>query len=72
MESAKDDVSKYIGLFTELNTPVNGCIVLLGKRHIGVFYDGMIFHNDRMGVRAETQRALKYKYNGFKYYKVKK
>ena len=72
VDTANDDVKKYIGLFTQLDSPVNGCIVLLGRSHIGVYHSGHVYHCDTHGVRAETTRALKYRYNSFKFYKVKK
>lgn len=69
--TAKDDVNKYIGLFREKTFPTDFCIVLLGKSHIGVFFNGYIYHNDVKGVRAETVRAMKYRYNNFKFYEVR-
>ncbi len=72
VDTANDDVDKYIGLFEEIQTPQNYCIVLLGKSHIGIWYNGGIYHNDEQGVRYEPQRVLKMKYPSFKFYKVKK
>lgn len=71
VDSAKDDVDKYIDLFTEINEPTNNCIVLMGVSHVGIWYNGGIYHNDTQGVRYEPQRVLKMKYPSFKYYKVK-
>ena len=71
MDTAKDDVEKYIDLFTEINEPYNNCIVLIGESHVGIWYNGGIYHNDTHGVRYEPQRTLKMRYKTFKYYKVK-
>lgn len=71
VDTANDDVDKYLGLFTELDTPVNNCIVVLGTSHIGVYYNNGAYHNDVGGVRYEPLRALRLKYKTFKYYEVK-
>ena len=70
-DTANDDVDKYIGLFTEIEQPINGCIVLIGESHVGVWYNGGIYHNDTHGVRYEPKRTLKFRYKTFKYYEVK-
>ena len=72
VDTANDDVDKYIGLFEEILTPQKYCIVLMGKSHIGIWYNDGIYHNDEHGVRYESKRVLKMKYPSFKYYKVKK
>ena len=72
VDTANDDVDKYIGLFEEIKTPENNCIVLLGKSHIGVWFGYNIYHNDTHGVRCETERALRFRYPSFRYFKVKK
>ena len=72
VDTAKDDVNKYIGLFTEIDKPFNYCIVLIGKSHIGIWYNNGIYHNDTHGVRYEPMRAMKLRYPTFKYYEVKK
>ena len=66
--SANDDVDKYLHLFTELKEPVDFCIVLLGKSHVGIYYQGGIYHADKPMVRYEKMRAMKLKYKGFKWY----
>lgn len=71
VDTANDDVDKYIGLFTEIEVPINNCIVLMGVSHVGLWYNNGIYHNDTHGVRYETIRALKYRYPSFKFYKVK-
>lgn len=71
VDTANGDVAKYIDLFTEIDEPCNYCIVLLGKSHIGIYYNGGIYHADVPAVRYETQRVLKMKYPTFKYYEVK-
>lgn len=70
VDTAKDDVEKYKHIFKEITTPHNYCIVLLGASHVGVWYNGNIYHNDVHGVRAETMRVIKMKYSSIKYYKV--
>lgn len=72
VDSALNDVEKYKGLFEELNTPEDYCIVVLGESHIGIWYQGNIFHNDTHGVRCESYRNMKLKYRTFKYYKASK
>lgn len=70
--TANDDVDKYIDLFSEVKTPKDYSIVLLGRSHIGIWYKNNIYHNDIHGVRAESLRTIKMKYPSVKYYKVKK
>ena len=72
VDTANDDVEKYIGLFMEIDAPVNYCIVLIGKSHIGIWYNGGIYHNDTRGVRYESMRVIKMRYPTFKYFKVNK
>ncbi len=71
VDTAKDDVLKYVDMFREIDTPEPFCIVLLGVSHIGVWYKGGIFHNDDPTVRYESERVMKLKYNTLKYYEVK-
>ncbi len=71
VDTALDAVEKYKDLFTPLDTPMNNCIVLLGKSHIGIYYNNGIYHNDTHGVRYEPLRTIKFRYPSFKYYKVK-
>lgn len=70
VDTAKDDVEKYKNVFAEILEPTNYCIVLLGVSHIGIWYNGTIYHNDIHGVRSETLRVIKMKYASIKYYKV--
>ena len=72
VDTANDDVEKYIGLFNEIETPTNYCIVLLGDIHIGIWYNNGIYHNDTHGVRYEPLRSIKYRYKSLRYYEVKK
>ena len=72
VDTAKDDVMKYKGLFTEIETPEDYCVVLLGSSHIGVWFRHNIYHNDTHGVRCESERTLRMRYTKFTYYKVKK
>lgn len=72
VDTAKNDVEKYVGLFTEISVPKNYCIVLLGDSHIGIWYNNGIYHNDNHGVRYEPARSIKMRYKSFKYYEVKK
>ena len=71
VDHANDDVEKHIGKFEELDAAENNCIVLIGKSHIGIWYNGGIYHNDVGGVRYETHRVMRMKYPGFRYFKVK-
>lgn len=72
VDTANDDVVRYIGLFNEIPSPVNNCIVLIGKSHIGIWYNNGIYHNDTHGVRYEPFRSIKMRYPTFKFYEVKK
>lgn len=71
VDTAKDDVEKYKGLFEEIGAPVDNCIVLLGSSHVGIYFRHNIYHNDTHGVRCESMRVLRMRYPSFKYYKVK-
>ena len=44
-------------------TPYNLCVVKLGSKHIGLYYDGYIFHNDNLNghVVASKPNMVKYK-----------
>lgn len=72
VDTAKGDVEKYKGLFEEIDTPEDYCIVLLGSSHVGVWFRHNIYHNDTHGVRCETERSLRMRYPYFTYYKVQK
>jgi len=68
--SYKDDVTD--GKLREIKSPINGCIVLLGKSertlyHAGVFYSDGIVHNDENGVRYETLNKIDEKFPFKKY-----
>ncbi len=71
VDTARDDVEKYKGLFIELAQPENYCIVVLGSSHIGIWYRYNIYHNDTHGVRCESERVVRMKYPSFQYFKVK-
>ena len=68
VDSANNDVEKYLHLFKEIDSPVDNCIVLLGDTHVGIYYKNGIYHNDKGGVRYESKRVMKLKYKGFKWY----
>lgn len=72
VDTALNDVAKYEGLFEEMMTPENYCIVLLGSSHIGIWYRYNIYHNDSHGVRCESERVMRMKYPTFRYFKAKK
>ena len=72
VDTANDDVEKYVDLFKELKEPVNGCIVILGKSHIGIWYNGGVYHNDLHGVRHQTFRVMQMMYPTFRFYEVKR
>lgn len=71
VETAKGDVDKYIDFFTELDTPENYCIALLGESHIGAYYNGGVFHADKPMVRYESMRVIKMKYKNVRYFKIR-
>ena len=71
VHTVKNDVNKYKDLFTQIETPVNYCIILIGDKHIGIYYNNGAYHNDVGGVRYESLRTLKLKYKGFKYYDIR-
>lgn len=72
VDTAKNDIEKYKGLFKELIQPENYCIVVLGDTHVGIWYRFNIYHNDTHGVRCESERVMRMKYKYFTYYKVEK
>lgn len=71
VDAALDNVEKYKELFKQLDTPVDNCIVLLGKSHIGIYYNDGIYHNDVGGVRYENMRVMKMKYRTIVPYEVR-
>ncbi len=71
VDTAKNDIEKYKYLFEKIEEPIDFCIVLLGDKHIGIWYNGGIYHNDHGGVRYETKRVMKLKYRSFTFYKTK-
>ena len=71
VNTALNDIEKYKGLFDQIESPVDFCIVVLGSSHIGIWYRYNIYHNDTHGVRCESERIMKIKYPTFRYYKVR-
>jgi len=69
--TVSNDIERYKDLFTLIVFPIDYSIVLLGKTHIGIYHDGRIYHNDTQGVRCESLRIIKLKYNSIKYFIVK-
>ena len=72
VDTANNDIKKYIDMFKEITVPTNYCLVLIGKSHIGIWYNGGIYHNDTRGVRYESLRVIKMRYPTFKFFKVNK
>ena len=68
VDTALNDISKYKDLFVEIDSPEDFCIVLLGDKHIGIYYNGGIYHADKPMVRYESMRVMKMKYKGFKWF----
>ncbi len=71
VDTAKGDFEKYKDRFDRIDEPVDFCIVQLGEKHIGIWYQDGIFHNDIQGVRYETQRVMKMKYKNFTFFNVR-
>jgi len=59
IETAKKSIDEYKPFFIVLDEPIDYCIALLGNTHTGIYFDGGIYHNDRVGVKYETMRSIK-------------
>ncbi len=70
VDTAKNDIERYKNLFTEIETAINYCIIVLGDTHIGIMYGNGAYHCDRMGVRWESLRSLKLKYKKVEYFDI--
>lgn len=70
VSTVKNDIEKYKDLFTEIKEPIDNCIALLGDKHVGIYYNRGIYHNDVNGVSYHHLRAIKIIYPSIKYYKV--
>jgi len=70
VNSAKDDINQYKELFSEIKYPTAYCVAVLGDKHIGIYKNSHIYHNDIDGVRCENVRAMKLKYKDIKYYDI--
>ena len=57
------DFSKFTRLYFREVPKYDGCMVLIGDKHIGIYYKDYIFHNDAPGVQAEREGVLKIKYS---------
>lgn len=68
--TAESDIRDNTPFYKEIDIPVNYCIIVLGKKHIGIFKDGYIYHNDRDCVKAESMRTMQRKYTKMRYYDV--
>ncbi len=70
VSTARNDIHKHKGLFELIEHPEDYCIVLLGDSHVGIYYNNGIYHNDICGVRYESMRVMKLKYNKVVYYGI--
>jgi len=62
IETAQKDIDKNKPYYVELKTPIDYCLALLCGKHIGIYYNNMIYHADRDMVKCETMRAMQRKY----------
>ena len=67
-DMAEATINENIPYFLEITKPTNYCLVILGKKHIGIYKDGHVYHNDRDMVKCESLRAMKRKYAKIAYY----
>ncbi len=65
---AEENVNDNMAYFIEMENPLNYCIVLLGKKHVGIYVSGNVYHNDIDAVKCQPLRALKRLYPSVKYF----
>lgn len=70
VSTAKGDINKNKILFKEVKLPTEYCIILLGKKHVGIYYCDGAYHNDKSGVRWEHLNTLNKIYGELKYYDI--
>jgi len=71
VDTVINDIEKYRELFSEIIFPIDYCIALLGDKHIGIYHDGGVYHNDTQGVRYQSLRVMKMQYKTIRYYMPK-
>ena len=67
-DMAEATINEHIPYYIELKEPIDYCLVILGKSHIGIYKDGHVYHADRDMVKCESLRAMKRKYAKIAYY----
>ena len=65
---AEENINDNLPYFLERENPLNYCIVMLGKKHVGIYKDGNVYHADRDMVKCQPLRVLSRLYNPIKYY----
>jgi len=68
VDTAVQNIYENMPYFQECDTLDNYCLVLLGEKHIGIYYDNHIYHNDIGGVKCEPFRQIARKYTDVKFY----
>lgn len=68
VDAAMENVNEYKPFFIQRLEPVDYCIVILGTSHLGLYYQGGVYHADRDMVKYESIRVLRRKYNMIEYY----
>lgn len=60
--------------FKYIEKPENFDIILLGNKkglnHVGIYYEDSIIHNDVQGVRVETLKSIKARFNNSQYIRL--
>lgn len=69
-DTVLDDVIKYKDMFMPIKEPIAYCVALLGDKHIGIYLNDGVYHNDTTGVRYERLRNIKRKYKTVSYYDI--
>jgi len=68
VDRAEENINDNLPFFIEREEPMDYCLVLLGTRHIGIYKNGNVYHNDRDAVKCQPLRVLKRLYNPITYY----
>ncbi len=66
--TARNDIIHKKHLFKRIQEPTECCIATLGAKHVGIYMNGVIFHNEEGGVHADPIRKLKLLYRSIEYY----
>ena len=69
VNTAQKDFDDNLKHFVQIDKAIDYCIAKLGNKHIGIYYQDGIYHNDIYGVRWQNLRTMSMQYN-ITYWKV--